>query len=140
MILLVACGSPASPAHSPSNVATHAEPTRRELALRQLVDHAGAKHALWLEPGHESGVDTNDPCCGFSYDGDRYNDALATCAVAAKQCPAGTSPVYPGLADDHVCGALRRCVPDPQLRVIVHDTTPVHGVDAVERAVAIGDA
>ncbi|HEY5927296.1 MAG TPA: hypothetical protein VIV11_36665, partial [Kofleriaceae bacterium] len=97
-----------------------------------------AKHAVWIGPDRERNVDTNDPCCGVSYDGNRYDDTLASCAVKGDECGPGKTAVYPGLADDRVCGTKRRCVPLPLARVIVNDATVVDARDAEDQPLAKG--
>jgi hypothetical protein len=105
----------------------------------------------WIESGREDGVNTSDPCCDISYDGDQYNDAIATCGKGSRfrsdggGCPAGYWKVSPGLADDRVCPKHPRCVVLPRVRVISLDgstarvsdgeydnTFPVGGVESAK--------
>ena len=49
------------------------------------------------------------------------------------ECGERRAAVYPGLADDPVCGERRRCVPLPSVRVIAEDATNVTVDDDVGR-------
>jgi hypothetical protein len=118
-----------------------------ELATRTFTGryHAGARPisvSVWIERGREPSINTKDPCCAVSYDGNRYLDRLATCAAAAppgaEDCGREKQAVYPGLADDRVCGERRRCVPMPAVRIVVLDDTAVTAVDSAERPLARG--
>jgi hypothetical protein len=98
--------------------------------------------SVWIERDRETSINTEDPCCGVSYDGNRYLDRLATCAAVARtgadDCGPDKQAVYPGLADDRVCGERRRCVPMPAVRIVVLDDTVVTAVDSRERPLARG--
>lgn len=131
ILAVAACGHGSSSATNPSN---------REAVPRSsndLVVKEVQQREVWLLEGREGSLDTNDACCGVAYDGNRYEDALATCAVN-DECPAGHAPVYPGIADDKVCGAQRRCVPLPEARVIVEDDTKVVAIDGDGQPLAVG--
>jgi hypothetical protein len=141
-LALAACGS-----SNPGPTIGNAVPTNagRALEMRQVQDaETGSRLSIWLEPGRESSVDTHDPCCGVSYDGNKYDDTLATCGADKESdedgCGPGTTGVYPGIADDQVCGERRRCVPYPAVRVVVEDGTQVTGQDADDKPLAIGTA
>ena len=118
VLLFLACQRATAPAPAP--------------AVRDLTrtDVEGA--VIWMA-GAPSAIDTDDPCCGLAYTGNTYEDAIATCAppapAGAEDCGADRSAVYPGLADDPVCGERRRCVPRPRARIIIADTTPVDAAD-----------
>lgn len=131
LLLLLACGSPPA-ASSPSNATPATAPPATVLVVRELVDAEGVAHRVWIQPGRESQIETNHPCCGLAYDGNRYDDALASCAARDDDTDCGPrkTGVYPGLADDAICGSRRRCVPLPEVRVVVHDRTMVEGSDA----------
>ncbi len=106
---LVACGGVVPPPHG--------QPLREaEVAGRRF----------WVMPGPL--VTEDHPCCGVvPANLDRASDAEAVCppvCAAGRSagddgcaCPAGTTALKPGLADDRVCGAPSRCVRLPELRV-----------------------
>jgi hypothetical protein len=145
VLLLVGCGGGTrgtDPVPSNSAAAAPAPPVPvRGPFVRELVeDEHRTQHVVWIERGHAGVLDTRDHCCGISYDGDKYDDAITTCELAPDTCAPGTTPVYPGIADDKVCGERRRCVPSPQARVVVTDGTPVTAVDAEDEPLPQGDA
>jgi len=134
LVVLAACGS-ASQDPAPSNVAkVPTTQSQRELAARDVTAlETGTKYRVWLERGRDEGLDPNDPCCGLAYDGNKYEDALASCAIKDDDCAPGFQPVYPGLADDRVCGERRRCVPQPFVRFREGDRTGEYTRIALER-------
>jgi hypothetical protein len=137
LVLLAACGSPSREPAMSNVAATSSAPEKQAFAIRKFVaQESGAEHLVWIEREHEGFMNTNDPCCGVAYDGDKYNDKLASCAIHDDECAPGFAPVYPGIADDPVCGERRRCVPLPAVRIVVADNTQVAGVD--EEDLAIG--
>ena len=140
-VLLAACGASTSRESAPSNTRSADQPTtaKQIFDIRTFVnEQTGAERSVWIETSRVESVDTNDPCCGLAYDGDKYNDKLASCAIKDDECAPGFAPVYPGIADDQVCGERRRCVPLPAVRVVVADGTPVTALDAVEEEVPVG--
>ncbi|MBL9018641.1 MAG: hypothetical protein JNL83_30930 [Myxococcales bacterium] len=146
VVLFVGCGGGARGTDPvPSNTAAIADPappvTVQASFIRQLVeDERRARHVIWLERDHAGVLDTKDECCGISYDGDKYNDRITTCATAPDTCAAGTAPVYPGIAADPICKGQRRCVPYPEARVVVTDGTQVTALDAEDQPLPQGDA
>lgn len=101
-----------------------AEPGVTELVLREFQlgpEWGGSIEAVWLEPGREQGIDTEDPCCGLWYDGNQYADSLGTCAGNGNNCDDHLWAVAPALAHDPMCGQERRCVPLPEARVVLLD-------------------
>ena len=134
LVVLVACGS-ASQEPAPSNLAK--VPTvqaQRELIAREVAEtESGIKHRVWLEHGRDNSLDPNDPCCGLAYDGNKYEDSLASCAIKADHCAPGFQPVYPGIADDKVCGERRRCVPQPFVRFSENGRTGDYSRVTLER-------
>lgn len=117
LLLVFSCGQPSRPP----------APAVRDLT-RVEVEGTG----IWLA-GAASAIDTDDPCCGLAYTGNAYDDAIATCAPPAEagheDCGDGRTGVYPGLADDRICGERRRCVPLSRARLVIHDDTPVEATD-----------
>lgn len=142
LVALTACGSspPASPTMVNSVAPTPTEPDpTRELVARSFTEtDTGVALRVWLGPDRDRNIDTSDPCCGLAYDGNRYDDALASCALADDECGPGKDGVYPGLADDPVCGERRRCVPLPLARLIVRDGTSATAVDGDDQPLAAG--
>jgi hypothetical protein len=139
-VLLVACGGTQSSNPSNTTTETHVVPAPTPtLQLKSIVDHEGAAYAVWLQHERESGIDTADHCCGLSYDGNKYDAPRATCAVN-DECGPTRAAVYPGLANDPLCGEHRRCVPLPAARIVVEDDTEVTAVDANEASVPVGGA
>ncbi|HUS64374.1 MAG TPA: hypothetical protein VMZ28_07510 [Kofleriaceae bacterium] len=118
VLLLLACQKAPAPAPAP--------------AVRDLTRVEVEGTVIWVAGG-ASEIDTDDPCCGLTYTGNTYEDAIATCAppaeAGAEDCGADRSAVYPGLADDRVCGERRRCVPRARARLLVADATPVEAED-----------
>lgn len=106
---LIACGGVVPPPHG--------QPLREaEVAGRRF----------WVMPGPL--VTEEHPCCGVVPTNlDREADGEAVCPPVCAEglaagddgcaCPAGTTALKPGLADDPVCGAPSRCVRLPELRV-----------------------
>lgn len=142
-VLILGCGGARGEDPARSNVATSpALPIDVPASFtRQVVaDEHDARHVVWLERDHAGALDTHDPCCGLSYDGNKYDDRITTCASGPDTCSPGTTPVYPGIAADSLCKGQRRCVPYPQARVVVTDKTPVTAVDAEGEALPQGDA
>ena len=139
VLLLAACGaSPSREQPAVSNVTTTSPtPEQQAFEIRKFVaEESGAEHLVWIDRTRESSIDTNDPCCGVAYDGDKYNDKLASCEIRKGECPPDHVGVYPGIAGDPVCGERRRCVPLPAVRVVVADSTEVVGLD--DENLAIG--
>jgi len=140
VLALSGCGASSSVAPAPSN--TTADPVAvarddRQLEARSFTE-GGATHLVWIGLDRIPNIDTNDACCGLAYDGNRYDDSLASCATAIDECRPGEEAVYPGLADDHVCGDRRRCVPLPLARLIVRDDTQADAVDGEEQPLNTG--
>ncbi|NUP11913.1 MAG: hypothetical protein HOW73_38190 [Polyangiaceae bacterium] len=128
-LLLAACGcaSPQikamanDPASPPAEPASSPEPAAALPSSGMLHRAELGRSLVWVEPGGERFVDTDDACCGVAYQGNKYDDRIATCAVdtnAQTECAPGYAGVYPGLAADSVCGERRRCAPLAQVRVI----------------------
>jgi hypothetical protein len=116
-----------------------AHPTRTALAPREFTEPNGRRTTVWIEPGREAGISTTDPCCGLWYDGNQYNEAVATCAPAGHdECADEVWSVHPGLAEDRVCGERRRCVPRPEARVITLTGDRVVAEDAEGAPLATG--
>ncbi len=140
LLLVAACGSPSTPPPTNSTAPTGTGAPAAVLAARDFIAaESGARHRVWIEAGNDGHVDTADACCGVSYDGNRYDDSLATCALEAADeadCGPGRDAVYPGLADDVVCGTLHRCVPQPRIRIVVRDQTSVEAFDSDDRTIA----
>ena len=115
VLWVVGCGGARGTDPVPSNAAPAAAPAPiSDVAgtfTRQLVeDEHHARHVIWLEREHAGVLDTRDHCCGISYDGNKYNDRITSCAATPDACPAGTTPVYPGIAPDTVCHGQRRSI------------------------------
>lgn len=115
-----------------------------ELVAREFIegDWGAIRHRVWIEPGRESGIDTDDPCCGLWYDGNQYADQLAACATPAddgdEACASDQWEVSPGIADDRVCGERTRCVPLPAARLVVLDYSKASATDGDERLLPTG--
>jgi len=140
LLLAVACGSPSLVPPTNSTPQTGGAAPEPVLVARDFIEaENGARHRVWIEAGNDGHIDTTDACCGVSYDGNRYDDSLATCAATEAddaECGPGRDAVHPGLADDAVCGARRRCVPQPEVRIVVRDQTSVEAFDSDDRPIA----
>ncbi|MBS1117952.1 MAG: hypothetical protein H6Q90_180 [Deltaproteobacteria bacterium] len=87
-----------------------------------VVDQAGV---VWfrIAPGEDVML-SDHPCCFLEYAGNKYDDAIATCARPHEAlCPDPLDTVQPGLADDKVCGERRRCVRYPEVRLVARGAT-----------------
>ncbi|HTL35325.1 MAG TPA: hypothetical protein VL326_19485 [Kofleriaceae bacterium] len=138
VLALAGCWSDASPVAPVHNAATSEAPRNERTLIAKTFNTDGAAQRVWVGNDRLSHVDTDDPCCGLSYDGNRFNDALASCTTDDDGCGPGTQPIYPGLADDPVCGERRRCMPVPLARLIVRDDTKVEAYDGDEQPLVKG--
>jgi hypothetical protein len=133
-VIAVSCGG-SMPVPEPTSGAPH-ELVRRQFSWTEPGGDATARGTteVWIEPGHEGSMNTDDPCCGLSYDGNWTDDRIATCAAEpgeGTECgPGRTTPYWGSLADDPVCGERPRCVPLPEARIILLDATAATSTDS----------
>jgi hypothetical protein len=133
--------APAVAPVAPPVVAPVARPAN-ELVPRTFTatgENAGLTATVWIDPARIAGMSLDDPCCGLWYDGGQYAATNATCAPNGKDaCADPLWTVTPGLAEDPVCGTRRRCMPLPEVRVIVLDGGAVIARDLTEEALPRG--